>query len=57
MIFVSDQFSADFQVSKSCSEVFQFFRVLNEAAAHPVLTLADEVFGWKEGECGVMGYD
>ena len=43
------------QVSKSTSEMFQFFRVVKEEAAYPVLTLADEVVGWEEGESGVAG--
>ena len=44
------------QVSKSTSELFQFFRVVKEEAAYPVLTLADEVVGWEEGESGVIGH-
>ena len=43
------------QVSKSTSELYQFFRVVKEEAAYPVLTLADEVVGWEEGESGVAG--
>ena len=44
------------QVSKSTTEMFQFFRVVKEEAAYPVLTLAEEVVGWAEGESGVTGH-
>ena len=42
------------QVSKSVSETTQFFRVVNDAAAYPVLTLAEEVVGWQGGRSGVL---
>ena len=35
--------------------MFQFFRLVREEAAYPVLTLAEEVVGWEEGESGVAG--
>ena len=44
------------QVSKSCSEMTQFFRVVNDAAAYPVLTLAEEVVGWEEGESKALDF-
>lgn len=39
-----------FQVSSSATELFQQFRVLQEDAAYPILTLTEEAEGWQPGD-------